>query len=154
MSLTKLLMGIIFVMLASACATVVTKGIVDANGQLAKLISYPAPAIYETWWQEIADCEQLPLPADHKVQWRIVTVRPFYLAEDSTHRKLDAMIVTTDSVTTGYINYTGILDRGLVEHEMAHSLLFKQYGKTYVGQHPDPYYTRCGLVAAGQQRTK
>jgi hypothetical protein len=147
MTLTKALLGIIFVISSGT-------GIVDKQGHTANLIPFPPPAIYETWWKEIAECEQLPLPADHTVHWAIVAVRPFYLAADTLHLAMDAMVITTDSITNGYINYSGILDRGLVTHEMAHVLLFKKFGDKYVGQHPDEYYTRCGLVAAGQQKLK
>lgn len=149
-TLTKLALGIIFV---TACTA--TSGITDTNGRNANLIPFTPPAIYEAWWQEIADCEQLPLPADHTVQWYIVAVRPFVFATDTSHTALDAAIVESDStVTKGYINYSGILDHGLITHEMTHVLLFKKFGTKYVGGHPDQYYTRCGLVPAGQQKLK
>jgi hypothetical protein len=151
--LTNLFVKSIFVMSALACASLPQHGITDVRGRAVNVFGFPPPAIYEDWWHEIADCEHLPLPADHKVYWFIVPVRPFMFLSDSTHKHDDAAIITSDSaIAVAFVNYSGLLDRGLITHEMAHALLFWAFGSKYVGQHPDEFYTRCGLVAVGQQK--
>lgn len=146
--LTKWLPAIIFVM--SACATAQTMyTATDNTGSPVQLYTYRAPAVYEVWWQEIAACEQLPLPADHiEVKWVLVPARPFYFAEDSTKNGYDAVILTPDPRV--YVTQAGILNRLLIEHEMEHYLLFKKFGRRFVGKHPQPYYSNCGLKQEGQ----
>lgn len=148
--LTKLTTAIIFVI--SGCATSQSY-ITDINGNPTWAAKYKAPAIYEMWWQQIAECENLPLPPQHKdVVWLMVAKRPFRLAGDSTHTNVDGVALTnSEGVEQIYINYTGVVNAGLVKHEQLHKLLLWKFGKVPTPAHLPPYYEQCGMVASGQQ---
>lgn len=146
--LTLLLAGIIFV-ISSACAQSPLVAL-DSAFVPVRLVSFQPPPVYEMWWKEIARCENLDLPPEHAtdVIWVIVPSRPFHFQDDNTN--YDAVTLTPN--VRIYLNHTGLFDRLLVEHEMAHYLLYKEFGNRYVGKHPKPFYGSCGLVEHGQQK--
>jgi hypothetical protein len=154
MTLTKALLGIIFV-ISSGCAFSQPSIARDTLNQPQSLfrITNP-PAIYEDWWKEISDCSHVELPVDHaaRTTWVIVPVRPFRNKINGVNEDAAILSESRSRDVTIYVNYTGILDRGLITHEMEHALLFWKYGQKFVGQHPAPYYTQCGLVEKGQQK--
>lgn len=152
-----MLLGIIFVM-SSACATSQqpVSVMLDVQNQpqpqpLLRLTK--PPAIFEEWWKFISDCSHVELPADHAARtvWVLVPTRPFRTKKDGVN---DDAVILTDSTRNVaiYVNHTGILDKGLITHEMEHALLFWKFRQKFVGQHPAPYYTQCGLVEKGQQK--
>ena len=106
------------------------------------------PVIYETWWREIAKCESLPLPLEHKkLTWVVVPATTFTF-EDTTivHGWLDA--ATIMPVMTIYVRQDKIFDELLIKHEMIHALLYWKYHGAYnrgtnEEEHPSPWYRRC-----------
>lgn len=148
--LTKLLAGIIFVISAFGCASSQSV-ITDINGAPIPLLRMTTtPQIYEQWWREIAACEALPLPPEHRdVVWVVVPANEFKVSGDSLNRTFNAL--TMSPWVRIFINQSGLFNRGLVTHEQVHALLFWAYGQKYVTKHPEPYYSKCGLVEKGQQ---
>lgn len=153
MNLTKAaLLSIMFVM-STACASGQTVIRDTTNIPVSLLRVSNPPAIYEDWWRSISDCSHVDLPPDHaeSTTWVIVPARPFRSTINGVND--DGLILTDDTRNVViFINYTGLLDRGLITHEMEHALLFWKFGRKYVGQHPLPYYSQCGLVEKGQQK--
>ena len=152
MSLTKLFAGIIFVMLPLGVSAQAT----DTVGRKIWTKEYSPPAIYEQWWREIAACEHLPLPPQHRdVRWYLVPVRPFRLADDSFHIDSDAEAASdAHGGRETYVNYTGVVDELLIKHEQLHHLLFWKNGNRVPApdDHPDPYYKTCDMVRVGQEK--
>lgn len=146
---------VLLLLLSSGCASSQPSIARDTLNQPTPLFRITSPpAIYEEWWKDISDCSHVELPIDHaaRTTWVIVPVRPFRNEINGINQDAAILSVSTSRDVVIYVNRTGILDRGLITHEMEHALLFWKYGQKFVGQHPAPYYTQCGLVEKGQQK--
>ena len=147
MSLTKLFAGIIFVMSLSGCAVAQYTDL--QNRPVTPLRMTVPPAIYKAWWNEIAECEGVPAPPEFdSVVWVIIPANRFKVAGDTTHYEA----ITFTPQPRIFVNQEGLFDRGLIQHEEMHAILFFLYGNKYVGRHPMPYYKQCGLVPVNQQK--
>lgn len=146
---------VLLLLLSSGCASSQPSIARDTLNQPTPLFRITSPpAIYEEWWKDVSGCSHVELPIDHaaRTTWVIVPVRPFRNEINGINQDAAILSVSTSRDVVIYVNRTGILDRGLITHEMEHALLFWKYGQKFVGQHPAPYYTQCGLVEKGQQK--
>ncbi len=116
------------------------------------ILEFPEPAIYERWWREIADCEHLPLPAEHlNVRYFAVNGREFGISN------IDWLIRGVMNWAIGYsipnknemyLAFPYLDEEYLFKHEATHFLMY------WAGEdagHPESRYgtvdnPHCGIV--------
>lgn len=110
---------------------------------------YHQPFIYQVWWNEIAQCEGLPLDPERARHVQFFQVN----ATDFIPEGVPAIVyaVTFGRVYDGqtYVAYPFIWNKQLIEHEMLH-LLRAWNGDPQWDNHDPQFYARCNLKSAGE----
>lgn len=109
------------------------------------IVAYSQPAIYATWWREIAECEGLESFPD------ITPLVHFFEVKAP-----DFLVVGVGSVLGATFPLDGqifiatpfLWDKRLVEHEMMHILLWLN-GYNFGEYHPAEFFDVCGLKPWG-----
>lgn len=104
---------------------------------------YEAPAFYDKWWKEIAECEHLPYPGQltKQIRWVEVNSHTFRLG-----RHIEYVYGFTDaSALTIYIARDRITDWEIVKHEMVHQIHWWMGFDEGEDYHPPDYFENCNL---------
>lgn len=107
---------------------------------------YKAPDIYEKWWQELQECEQMSIsrPAQDRIHYYYVMGEYFHMDYFHTYRDTSQIIgfanIWLDRL---YVIKDGVTREGLVKHEMLHFLMW--HNGWQVG-HPRELFDKCGVT--------
>lgn len=128
---------------------------------LPMISNYIAPAVYEQWWQEIAACEQLPLPVTHyRVRWYQINagmffdgLQPIYARDSTGQIRHDeeghvfimwAAAISYPGALEAFVSLPYMFEQTIIKHEMVHFLM-AWAGEP--GGHPKERFDgRCGLT--------
>lgn len=157
-SLTKLVMGIIFVMFAATDASaqiwsIRTQDSVGINPAVPMVGRYEPPPIYVRWMTELAVCENLKLPpldVFKQSEYTEVNADDFVVNDDQSVAYYAVTIPDSNGKGNMFVSIGHVFDIRIMTHEFLHILLYYNFpdgrythdGKT---QHPQKYFGTCGV---------
>jgi hypothetical protein len=145
------LLAFLFIGVGSAKAQQMTSFYTDAPDKRNETApwesEFKAPDLYESWWQDIAACENLPLPPEH-LQTRFYQVNAQVFIPQGL--SFWVLAVTYPEFNEIYISDSNIWRKSTVEHEMLHMLIKWNHVPEGDDGHPkDRFDNVCGITITG-----
>lgn len=158
-TLTKLALGIIFVMSAATSGSaqiwkIRTQEAVGIDPFAPMVGSYTAPPIYFRWMKELAACENLKLPPIEvfkQSEYFEVNANDFQINLDTTAAYYAVTVPDSTGKGVMYFSVGHVFDVRVVIHEFLHILLYfnfpdGRYTHDRDKQHPQDYFGSCGVA--------
>lgn len=152
MKLRTLVLGLLMLIASTAMAQdtvmVKTKDSTRLNTAFPMLAEYPRPAIYNTWFKRIADCEGLSLPPQaeiDKIKFVVVNYESFQA--NLSGIEYDAIMLNRQH--TMIVRLPSVWDYDVIAHEFLHFVLWYHFGNLYEAgsnnTHPAQYFGKCNI---------